>query len=164
MSQYTPDDFDKYSCLKPSFGLFLILFLGVKDLLLVVIPPLAQFKSKSTALDYLSELVQPEMFLADLAVLVVWMALINRRPEAKQYWRRIWSSGRAILIGAFSFQAIVLAFEILSNLESKSFVLRRLDMPLVTTLAVVIGCVMAVLLSQRIKDTFKDWPDIKSSD
>jgi len=31
-------------------------------------------------------------------------------------------------------------------------------------LAVVIGCVMAVLLSQRIKDTFKDWPDIKSSD
>ena len=161
---YSPDDYDKNLCLKPSFGLFVILVLGVKDLLLVVIPPLAQFKSKSTALDYLSELVQPEMFLADLAVLIVLMALVNRRPESKQYWRRIWLSGRAILIGAFSFQAIVLAFEILSDLESKSFVLRRLDMPLVATFAVVIGCVMAVLSSQRIKDTFKDWPDKKLSD
>ena len=104
------------------------------------------------------------MFLADLAVLVVWMALINRNPEAKYFWKRIWLSGRIILVGAFSFQAIVLVFEILSDLESKSFVLRRLDMPLVATFAVVIGCVMAVLFSQRIKDTFKDWPDKKLSD
>ena len=161
---YCPDDYDKNLCLKPSFGLFVILVLGVKDLLLVVIPPLAQFKSKSTALDYLSELVQPEMFLADLAVLIVWMALINRNPEASHFWRRIWLSGRTILAGAFLFQAIVLGLEIVIDLEPKSFVLRRIDMPLVATLAVVIGCVIGVLFSQRIKDTFKDWPEKKSSD
>jgi len=159
MNKYTPSDYDKYLCLKPSFGLYLALVFGIKDFLLIILPILASFKSKSTSLDYLAELVQPEMLIADLIVIVVWLALFNRNPESKVIWKNIWSKGRLMLIVAFGLHAAILLVEQFYGLNASANWQRGLDLKVVYLFIVNIIFLVNLLTSQRIRETFADWPE-----
>ena len=163
MNIYDPSAYDKNLCLKPSFGLYLTLVFGIKDFLLIILPALASFKSKSTSLDYLADLVQPEMFLADLMVILVWLALLNRDPNAKVLWRNVWSKGRLLLILAFSLHAAVLLGEQLYAINQVVNWQRALDIKLVYMLIINLIFLGNLLTSQRIKDTFADWPKRESA-
>ena len=163
MNIYDPSAYDKNLCLKPSFGLYLTLVFGIKDFLLIILPALASFKSKSTNLDYLADLVQPEMFLADLMVILVWLALLNRDPNAKVLWRNVWSKGRLLLILAFSLHAAVLLGEQLYAINQVVNWQRALDIKLVYMLIINLIFLGNLLTSQRIKDTFADWPKRESA-
>ena len=158
MMNYSPEDYDKYLCLKPSFGLYLTLVFGIKDFLLVVLPALASFKSKSTTLDYLADLVQPEMFIADFIVIVVWLALFKRNPYSKAVWKNIWSKGRLMLILAFGIHASILLVEQLYAFNAVANFQRGLDLKIVYLLIINLIFLANLLTSQRIKDTFSDWP------
>ena len=155
---YSPEDYDKYFCLKPSFGLYLTLTFGIKDFLLIILPVLASLKSNSTSLDYLADLVQPEMFLADLIVIVVWLALLNREPNAKVLWRNVWSKGRLMLIVAFGIHAAILLVEQLYAFNGVSNWQKGLDLKLIYLLLINLIFLANLSTSQRIKDTFADWP------
>ena len=124
---------------------------------------MASFKSKSTSLDYLADLVQPEMFLADLMVILVWLALLNRDPNAKVLWRNVWSKGRLLLILAFSLHAAVLLGEQLYAINQVVNWQRALDIKLVYMLIINLIFLGNLLTSQRIKDTFADWPKRESA-
>ena len=163
MYRYDPAAYDKNLCLKPSFGLYLTLVFGIKDFLLVILPALASFKSKSTSLDYLANLVQPEMFIADLIVIVVWLALFNRNPDSKAVWKNIWSKGRLMLIVAFGIHAAILLVEQLYAFNGVSNWQRGLDLKLVYLLIINLIFLANLLTSQRIKDTFADWPRKESA-
>ena len=163
MMNYSPEDYDKCLCLKPSFGLYLTLVFGIKDLLLVILPALASFKSKSTSLDYLADLVQPEMFIADLIVLVVWLALFNRNPDSKAVWKNIWSKGRLMLIVAFGIHAAILLVEQMYAFNAVANWQRALDLKIIYLLAINLIFLANLLTSQRIKDTFADWPQKESA-
>ena len=158
MNTYDPSAYDKNLCLKPSFGLYLTLVFGIKDFLLIILPALASFKSKSTSLDYLTDLVQPEMFIADLMVVVVWLALFNRNPDSKVVWENIWSKGRLMLILAFGIHAAILLVEQLYALNAVANWQRALDLKLVYLLIINLIFIANLSTSQRIKDTFADWP------
>ena len=155
---YSPDDYDKYLCLKPSLGLYLTLVFGVKDFLLVILPALASIKSKGTSLDYLTGLVQPEMFITDMMVIVVWLALFNRNPDSKVLWRKIWLQGRLMLIVAFSLHALILLFEQLYALYTLANWQRAINIKILYLLVVDAIFLVNLLTSERIADTFSDWP------
>jgi len=163
MNPYTPDDYDKNLCLKPSFELYVILFFGIKDFLLVIIPAIASFKTKSTHLDYLSSLVQPEMFIADMMVIFVWLALINRRQGQNSLWMRIWNKGRMILAFSYSIQAVILAIEISMNVAKVPNWIKAIDFRLASLFAVTLFLLITLLRNKRIKETFLDWPEQKSA-
>ena len=163
MNTYDPSAYDKNLCLKPSFGLYLTLVFGIKDFLLIILPALASFKSKSTSLDYLADLVQPEMFLADLIVIVVWLALFNRNADSKAVWINIWSKGRLMLIVAFGIHAAILFVEQLYAFNAVANWQRGLDLKLVYLLLINLIFLANLLTSQRIKDTFADWPKKESA-
>jgi len=155
---YSPEEYDKFFCLKPSFGLYLALVFGIKDFLLVILPAFASFKSNSTSLDYLAGLVQPEMFIADLIVILVWLALLNRSPNAKVVWKNIWSKGQLMLIVAFGIHAAILLVEQLYAFNAVANWQRALDLKLVYLLIINLIFIANLSTSQRIKDTFADWP------
>ena len=163
MKNYSPEDYDKYLCLKPSFGLYLTLVFGIKDFLFVILPSLASFKSKSTSLDYMADLVQPEMFIADLIVIVVWLALFNRNADSKAVWENIWSKGRLMLIVAFGIHASILLVEQLNALNAVANWQRGLDLKLIYLLIINLIFLANLITSQRIKDTFADWPKKESA-
>jgi len=155
---YSPEDYDKYFCLKPSFGLYLTLVFGIKDFLLIILPALASFKSNSTSLDYLAGLVQPEMFIADLIVILVWLALLNRSPNAKVVWKNIWSKGQLMLIVAFGIHAAILLVEQLYAFNAVANWQRGWDLKIIYLLVINLIFLANLLTSQRIKDTFTEWP------
>jgi len=163
MNTYDPSAYDKNICLKPSFGLYLTLVFGIKDFLLVILPALASFKSKSTSLDYLADLVQPEMFIADLMVIVVWLALFNRSPDSKFVWKTIWSKGRLMLIVAFGIHAAILLVEQIYAFNKVANWQRALDLKIIYLLVINLIFLANLLTSQRIKDTFADWPKKESA-
>jgi len=163
MNKYSPDDYDKNLCLKPSFELYIIMVFGIKDFLLVLIPAIASFKTKSTSLDYLSDLVQPEMFIADIMVIFVWLALINRRKGQNRIWMRIWNKGRMILALSYSVQAVILAIEIYMNVANVSSWMKAIDFRLASLLALTLFFLSTLLRNKRIKKTFLDWPEQKSA-
>lgn len=158
MKNYSPEDYNKHLCLKPSFGLYLTLVFGIKDFLLIILPVLASFKSKSTSLDYLADLVQPEMFIADLIVLVVWLALFNRNPNSKAVWKNIWPKGRLMLIVAYGIHAAILLVEQMYAFNAVTNWQRALDLKIIYLLIINLIFLANLLTSQRIKDTFADWP------
>ena len=160
---YSPEDYDKYFCLKPSFGLYLTLVFGIKDFLLIILPALASFKSNSTSLDYLAGLVQPEMFIADLIVILVWLALLNRSPNAKVVWKNIWSKGQLMLIVAFGIHAAILLVEQLYAFNAVANWQRGWDLKIIYLLVINLIFLANLLTSQRIKDTFADWPKKESA-
>jgi len=155
---YSPEDYDKFFCLKPSFGLYLALIFGIKDFLLVILPAFASFKSNSTSLDYLAGLVQPEMFIADLIVILVWLALLNRSPNAKVVWKNIWSKGQLMLIVAFGIHAAILLVEQLYAFNAVANWQRGWDLKIIYLLVINLIFLANLLTSQRIKDTFTEWP------
>jgi len=155
---YSPEDYNKYFCLKPSFGLYLTLVFGIKDFLLIILPALASFKSNSTSLDYLAGLVQPEMFIADLIVILVWLALLNRSPNAKVVWKNIWSKGQLMLIVAFGIHAAILLVEQLYAFNAVANWQRGWDLKIIYLLVINLIFLANLLTSQRIKDTFTEWP------
>ena len=163
MNTYDPSAYDKNLCLKPSFGLYLTLVFGIKDFLLIILPALASFKSRSTSLNYLADLVQPEMFITDLIVIVVWLALFNRNPDSKPVWKNIWSKGRLMLIVAFGIHAAILLGEQLYALNAVANWQRALDLKLVYLFVISLIFLANLLTSQRIKDTFADWPKKESA-
>ena len=160
---YSPEDYDKFFCLKPSFGLYLALIFGIKDFLLVILPAFASFKSNSTSLDYLAGLVQPEMFIADLMVIVVWLALFKRNPDSKVVWKNIWSKGRLMLVVAFGVHVAILLVEQLYAFNAVANWQRALDLKLVYLLIINLIFIANLSTSQRIKDTFADWPKKESA-
>ena len=160
---YSPEDYDKFFCLKPSFGLYFALIFGIKDFLLVILPAFASFKSNSTSLDYLVGLVQPEMFIADLMVIVVWLALFKRNPDSKVVWKNIWSKGRLMLVVAFGVHVAILLVEQLYAFNAVANWQRALDLKLVYLLIINLIFIANLSTSQRIKDTFADWPKKESA-
>ena len=163
MNTFDPSAYDKNLCLKPSFGLYLTLVFGIKDFLLIILPALASFKSKSTSLDYLADLVQPEMFITDLLVIVVWLALFNRNADSKAVWNNIWSKGRLMLIVAFGIHAAILLVEQMYVFNAVANWQRALDLKIIYLLVINLIFLANLLTSQRIKDTFADWPKKESA-
>ena len=157
---YSLDDFDKHSCLKPPLSLYVFFLIGMKNIILILLPAITSIKTRSSNLDYFRELVQPEMLIADLLVLVVFLSLIFRKPGAKEIWQKVWRKGRFILIAAFSYQlSIVLPYQLHKLAGPGRVWYHESDFIQLAIIAGYIVVLIGLIRSKRMKDTFADWPE-----
>jgi len=103
------------------------------------------------------------MFIADMMVIFVWLALINRRQGQNGLWMRIWNKGRMILAFSYSIQAVILAIEISMSVANVSNSIKAIDFRLASLFAVTLFLLITLLRNKRIKETFLDWPEQKSA-
>lgn len=161
MYNYTPDDYDEYSCLKPGSWLYIAIFFAMKDVVLIIVEALSGLKAKGGAnnLSYFEQLVQPEMVLVNILGLLVFVSLIKRDPKTIGFWKNIFLKGRALLIAAFVLHLLILAYE-QYLLAAEAYKLSKgISLPLIYMMVVDMIFLAAIITSERVKIVFSEWPE-----
>jgi len=156
---YTPDDYDDHMSLKPSVGMILTFFVGIRHFALILLPALIKIKSRSSGpdLDFLEQLVSPALLLGDLLILPVLLAWARRTPDSGLLWQKIWKNGRLLLLAAFAIQAI--AFTYLSVIPEIISYSNHFSLFPFYYLFLTLIFIYYIWASQRVKDVFADWPN-----
>jgi len=157
---YTPDDFDRHSSLKPGIGLYLTVLFAMKDIVLIIVEALSKLKSKGAAnnLAYFDQLIQPEMILVNILALLVFVSLIKRKPKEQGFWKRIYANGQIILLAALTLNLIILGIEQATYISDAYRWDKGISTPLLYMMFIDVLFIAYVATSQRIKDVFADWP------
>jgi hypothetical protein len=157
---YTPDDYDQHMALKPSTGMIVTFFIGIRHFALILLPAIMSIKSRGGGpdLSYLDHLVSPALLVGDLFMLPVLLAWVKRTPNASKIWERIWGNGKFLMLAAFLIQS--LAFTYLSVIPEISSLSSGKPLSLFPFyyLFLTLIFVYYISASQRIKDVFADWP------
>jgi len=157
---YTPDDYDEYSCLKPSKGLYIAILFAMKDVVLIIVEALSKLKAKGgpNRLEYFEQLVQPEMVIVNLLALLLFVSFIKRKPAEQGFWKKISAHGQKILIVALGLHLVILGIEQAISISDAYRWDKGISTPLLYMMFVDILFIAYVSTSQRIKDFFKEWP------
>ena len=157
---YTPDDYDEYSCLKPTGGLYVTIIFAMKDVVLIIVEALSKLKAKGgpNRLDYFEQLVQPEMVLVNIFALLVFISFMKRKPTEQRFWKKIFSNGRKILLVALGLHLLILAFEQYIAISEAYRWDKGVSAPILYLMFIDALFISYVATSQRIKDVFADWP------
>ena len=157
---YTPDDFDRHSSLKPGIGLYLAVLFAMKDIVLIIIEALSKLKAKGAAnnLAYFDQLIQPEMILVNILALLVFVSLIKRKPEEQGFWKKISVNGRIILLAAMGIHLLILGIEQYIAVSEAYRWDKGFSAPILYMMFIDALFIAYVATSQRIKDVFADWP------
>jgi hypothetical protein len=160
---YTPDDYDKHSCLKPSVGLYVAILYSMKDVVLIIVEALSKLKAKGgpNRLEYFEDLVQPEMILVNIIGLLLFVSIIKREPKEQGIWKKIFTNGQSLLIAALSLHLIILGIEQFLQMSEAYRWSKGVSMPLIYMMFVDAIFILYVASSQRVKDTFTDWPKMQ---
>lgn len=163
---YTPDDYDEYSCLKPSVGLYIAILFAMKDVVLIIVEALSKLKAKGgpNRLEYFEQLVQPEMIIVNILALLLFVSFMKRKPAEQGLWKKISARGQKILILAFGLHLIILGIEQAISISNAYRWDKGISTPLVYMMFVDILFIAYVSTSQRIKDVFANWPASISKD
>jgi len=165
MNQYTPDDYDKYSCLKPSVGLYVTIIYSMKDVVFIIVEALSKLKAKGgpNRLEYFEDLVQPEMILVNIIGLLLFVSFIKREPKEQGFWKKVSKNGRMLLIAALSLHLVILGIEQALQMSEAYRWSKGISMPLIHMLFVDAIFIFYAVSSHRVKDTFADWPKSDSA-
>ena len=157
---YTPDDYDENSCLKPSKGLYIAILFAMKDVVLIIVEALSKLKAKGgpNRLEYFEQLVQPEMILVNILAVLLFVALMKRKPTEQGFWKKISTNGRKILLVALGLHLMILAFEQYISIREAYRWDKGVSAPILYLMFVDALFISYVATSQRIKDVFADWP------
>lgn len=157
---YTPDDYDQYSCLKPSKGLYFAILFVMKDVVLIVVEALSKLKAKggTNSLAYFDQLIQPEMIIVNILGLLVFVSLIKRKPEEQGIWKKVFINGRITLLAALGLHLVILGVEQAISISDAYRWDKGISAPLLYMMFIDILFIAYVATSQRIKDVFADWP------
>lgn len=152
-SYYSPSRYNDDLTLKTPWSLWLILIYGLRQALFIL---LGFLPTTADTLDYLLESVEPPFLLVNAMAAAVMVAAFRRRGQAGQAIRRIWSSGRWLLITALSLDillSIVFGWPTLTNVGS--------DRGLLVVVQVTLGALMLTYLfrSRLVRDVFRSFPD-----
>jgi len=160
---YTPDDYDEYSCLKPSKGLYIAILFAMKDVVLIIVEALSKLKAKggTNRLEYFEQLVQPEMVVVNMLALLLFISLMKRKPTEQGLWKKISINGRKILLIALILHLVILGLEQVVSISEAYRWYKGISTPLFYMMFIDILFIAYVFTSQRIKDTFKEWPELK---
>ena len=163
MANYTPDDYDEHSCLKPGFWLYMAIFFAMKDVVLIIVEALAGLKAKggTNNLSYFDQLVQPEMILVNILGVVVFISLIKRDPAVLGFWKNVFLKGRALLIAAFVLHLLILAYEQYLLAADAYRWSKGISLPLIYMMVVDVIFLAAIASSERVKIVFSEWPEAK---
>jgi hypothetical protein len=157
---YTPSDYDDHMVLKPSAGMILTFFVGIRHFALILLPALMSLKGRGSGpdLSFLDHLVSPVLLVGDLFMLPVLLAWAKRTPNASKIWERIWRNGKFLMLAAFLIQSLAFAYlSVIPEISSISSG-KRLSLFPFYYLFLTLIFIYYISASQRIKDVFGDWP------
>ena len=157
---YTPDDYDEYSCLKPSKGLYIAILFAMKDVVLIIVEALSKLKAKGgpNRLDYFEQLVQPEMVIVNILALLVFITFMKRKPTEQGIWKKISANGRMVLLVALGLHLMILGLEQYISISEAYRWDKGVSAPILYIMFIDVIFIAYVATSQRIKDVFADWP------
>jgi len=158
---YTPDDYDEYSCLKPTAGLYVAILFAMKDVVLIIVEALSKLKAKGgpNRLDYFEQLVQPEMVIVNILALLIFISFMKRKPTEQGFWKKISANGRMALLVALSLHLMILGFEQYISISEAYRWDKGVSTPILYMMFIDVIFIAYVATSQRIKDVFADWPN-----
>jgi hypothetical protein len=157
--KYSFPDYDKNLALKLSVEMWLIIVYFLRPLVLKVLTIKMGRGATSGNTSWLKEIIYPDDFgffiaiLAALPVIPVMIAYNKRKPGASDAIKTLWRNGTNFL----SVAAILNIIVIFIPLVVKPFY--HITMLSWIQLAVAVGVLIFLRTSQRVKDTFADFPE-----
>ena len=156
---YSFSDYDKYMSLKLDFAVWLIIAYFLRPFILKVSTiQMGRGGVKSDSVSGLKDLVYPNdfgffiAFFATIPVLLLIFAYAKRKPGASGLVRKIWHTGRTLLIVTAVLNIIIIFLPFLMDLT------HRINMLGWVQLAIAIIIIYYLYTTQRVKDTFADFP------
>lgn len=151
-SRYSFEDYDKFSCLKPNADMWLVIAYLVHSFVLFIVYLVTQFRMRGGAgeVGYLGAIHPVSVLSAVPAITVVW-AYFNRAPGKAGVTRAIWQRGRALLLLSCVMSMVHPLWMITHTHTAGAIPLLLLALD---------GAALAYLLmSQRVKDVFAEYPE-----
>ena len=156
---YSLEEYDKYLCLKPSRGLWLILFFLLLPFVIMLLTFLLGRRGGDiTVLKVIQKDLYPDnlslmlAFLSSMPTLIFMYAWIRRKPGASEYVRKICRNG-AVMLSATAIMNMIIVFVPLLTVGIRS--IHWIGWVQAGLLFVVICYLHS---SKRVKDTFSDFP------
>lgn len=155
---YSFKEYDRYICLKPGAGFWLICVFFLRPYLLKLSTFQPGQGSGTVAVSKLFELVYPDDFvfflamIASLPVILLCGALMKRKPGAKEPVRMIWRNGAKLLALTAILNVIVIFIPVIIG---RAHGIHPLDIAQLIVTALIF---FYILRSVRLRDTFADFP------
>ena len=156
--------YDKYMSLKLDSNMWLIMVYFLRPFILAISTIQMGRGAKSDSVSGLKDLVYPNdfgfflAFIATIPVLILIFAYAKRKPEAADYVKSIWRNGRKRLVATAVLNVIIIFIPFLIHLTHSINVYGW------GQLAVGIGIIVYLYQSQRVTDTFADFPKESEAD
>lgn len=165
-SVYSFKDYDQHLSLKPSPGLWLVILYLLRPYI-ILLSSLRMGRGGGGGVqgaDGLKNIVYPDDFslalaiLATIPVMVFMYAWSRRKPGAKPLIKKLWRRGGLILTMAVALNILVVFVPLLTMVSHK----------IVLTNWIQVGISVLIIwylhFSQRVKDTFADFPEEKKAE
>jgi len=156
---YSFSAYDKYMSLKLDSGTWLIIAYFLRPFILKVSTiQMGRGGANSASVSGLKDMVYPTdfgfflAFLATIPVLILVFAYVKRKPGTSGLVRKIWHNGRMLLVVAAVLNMIIIFVPFLVDLT------HRINMLGWAQLAIAIFIIHYLYTTQRVKDTFADFP------
>jgi hypothetical protein len=161
---YSFKDYDKYLCLKPPAEFWLVLVFYLRPLVLKISTfQMGRGGSKTDAVSGLFDIAYPDNFsfflgvMAILPAVLIVIALAKRKPGATDFVKKIWrNSVKLLMLAAVLNIVVILLPLVLGKINS----IHLLGWVQLAVTALIMGY---LLKSQRLRDTFADFP-VESGD
>ena len=155
---YTFSDYDKYMSLKPDFEMWLIIMYFLRPFILEISTIQMGRGAKSDSVSVLKDMVYPDdfglfiAFLATLPVIILLVAYIKRKPAASRLVRKVWHSGKTLLVVTAMLNVIIVFVPFVLDLT------HSINMLGWGQLAIALYIIFYLYTTPRVKDTFADFP------
>jgi len=152
-NDYPPEAYDANFCLKVSIAMWgAILFLCRPYVVMAMSFANRRDRMQLIELFYADRTALALAALGAIPTLLLIIAYAQRRPSGGRTARRVWSHGRALLITSALINMAVALYHLLNSALDVSY----LD---TSQLFLSVLIVYYAMTSQRVKDTFADFPD-----
>lgn len=155
---YSFSDYDKYMSLRLDLEMWLIIAYFLRPFIMKVSTIQMGRGAKSDSVGGLKDLVYPDdfgffiAFLATIPVLILVFAYVKRKPGASGLVRKIWHNGRMLLVVTAVLNVIIIFVPFLLD------VTHSINMLGWGQLAIAVYILFYLYTTQRVKDTFSDFP------
>lgn len=152
--KYDFECYDKHSCLKPSLPLVIATVFSCREYLLPLVPLAGALSGSSNDMNFLFAEHRSVALLAQIPALLVLYAMIRRVPSGDAVARWIWKRGRLFLAASLLVDLCRAAW-----FANPAFVhMSEEGVGLLASMALNAGILLYVLRSERVKDSFADFP------
>jgi hypothetical protein len=155
---YSFSDYDKYMSLKPNFEMWLMIVYFLRPFILKISTIQMGMGAKSDSVSGLKDMVYPNnfgffiAFAATIPVLLLLFAYVKRKPGASRLVHNIWHGGRILLVMTALLNVVIIFVPFVLDLT------HSINMLGWGQLAIALYIIFYLYTTQRVKDTFADFP------